>query len=200
MKRLLFFYYSNSTIFCRKAQSDHSCFVFFALLFISCPLSSFSGSISAEYLIEFEDQGSTQRVWEELKRVEGKETHASLQLWPYMSYRFRVIAINDVGKSEPSKPSEIHNTAAEGQSQHFVCTAFFFFFLIPCNICTILNLFPITAPDRNPEDVRSESTDPDTLVIAWDVRMLSKFLEVGGIKTVTASFCALSFTAGNGQA
>lgn len=27
----------------------------------------------------------------------------------------------------------------------------------------------ITAPDRNPEDVRSESIDPDTLVIAWEV-------------------------------
>lgn len=126
---LFFFYYSDSTIFCRKAQGDHSCFVLFltALLFISCPLSSFSGSISAEYVIEFEDQGSTQRVWEELKRVEGKKTHASLRLWPYMSYRFRVIAINDVGKSEPSKPSEIHNTAAEGQSQRFVHTSFCFF-------------------------------------------------------------------------
>lgn len=147
-----------------------------ALLFISWPLSSFSGSISTEYVIEFEDQGSTQRVWEELKIVGGKKTHASLQLWPYMSYRFRVIAINDVGKSEPSKPSEIHNTAAEGQSQHFVCTGFFGF---PTS-STVLNLFPITAPDRNPEDVRSESTDPNTLVIAWNVRMLSKFVHRWG--------------------
>nr|XP_020445297.1 neural cell adhesion molecule L1-like [Monopterus albus] len=53
-----------------------------------------------------------------------------------MSYRFRVIAINDVGKSDPSKPSEIHNTLAE-------------------------------APDNNPEDVKSESGDPHTLVITW---------------------------------
>ncbi|KAI3357413.1 hypothetical protein L3Q82_015847 [Scortum barcoo] len=90
-----------------------------------------------EYVVEFEDQGSKERGWEELKRVGGNKERASLSLWPYMSYRFRVIAINDVGKSDPSKPSEIHNTLAE-------------------------------APDRNPEDVRSESTDPDTLVIAWE--------------------------------
>ncbi|XP_060914546.1 neural cell adhesion molecule L1.2 isoform X2 [Labrus mixtus] len=89
-----------------------------------------------EYLVEFEDQGLKDRRWEELKRVSGNKERAGLPLWPYLSYRFRVIAINDVGQSDPSKPSEIHNTVAE-------------------------------APDDNPEDVRSESTDPDTLVISW---------------------------------
>lgn len=89
------------------------------------------------YMVEFEDQRSTERGWQELKRVEGNKKRASLSLWPYMSYRFRVIAINDVGKSDPSKESDIHNTLAE-------------------------------APDSNPEDVRSESTDPDTLVITWE--------------------------------
>ncbi|KAK2851368.1 hypothetical protein Q5P01_007644 [Channa striata] len=89
-----------------------------------------------DYVIEFEDQDLKERGWEHLKRVSGNKEHASLPLWPYMSYRFRVIAINEVGKSDPSKPSEIHNTLAE-------------------------------APDNNPEDIRSESTDPDTLVITW---------------------------------
>ncbi|KAM9350723.1 neural cell adhesion molecule L1.2 [Symphorus nematophorus] len=90
-----------------------------------------------EYVVEFEDQDYKERGWEELKRVAGNKKRATLPLWPYMSYRFRVIAINDVGNSDPSKPSEIHNAPAE-------------------------------APDNNPEDVRSESTDPDTLVIAWE--------------------------------
>uniref|UniRef100_A0A8C4NUT8 L1 cell adhesion molecule, paralog a n=1 Tax=Dicentrarchus labrax TaxID=13489 RepID=A0A8C4NUT8_DICLA len=94
-------------------------------------------SESHKYVIEFEDQALKQRGWEELKKVGGNKKRASLTLWPYMSYRFRVIAINDVDKSDPSKPSEIHNTPAE-------------------------------APDNNPEDVRSESTDPDTLVITWE--------------------------------
>ncbi|XP_040009421.1 neural cell adhesion molecule L1.2 [Xiphias gladius] len=90
-----------------------------------------------EYVVEFEDQGSKEMGWKEVKRVGGNKERASLPLWPYMSYRFRVIAINDVGKSDPSKPSEIHNTPAE-------------------------------APDNNPEDIRSESIDPDTLVITWE--------------------------------
>ncbi|KAG7228371.1 hypothetical protein INR49_009235 [Caranx melampygus] len=91
-----------------------------------------------DYVVEFEDQGLKERGWEELKRVGGANEQASLSLWPYMSYRFRVIAINDVGKSDPSKPSEIHNT-------------------------------PPAVPDNNPEDVRSESSDPDSLVITWEV-------------------------------
>ncbi|KAM4737433.1 neural cell adhesion molecule L1.2 isoform 2-T2 [Anableps anableps] len=90
-----------------------------------------------EYVIEFEDQGLKERGWEELKRVGGNQNHAVLSLWPYISYRFRVIAINEVGKSDPSNPSEIHNTQAE-------------------------------APDNNPEDVRSESIDPDSLLITWE--------------------------------
>ncbi|KAM9856330.1 neural cell adhesion molecule L1.2 [Aulostomus maculatus] len=90
-----------------------------------------------EYVIEFEDQGLKGSGWVELKRVSGKKAHASLTLWPYMSYRFRVIAINEVGRSPPSKPSDIHNTPAE-------------------------------VPDNNPEDVRSVSIDPDTLIITWE--------------------------------
>ncbi|XP_029011414.1 neural cell adhesion molecule L1.2 isoform X2 [Betta splendens] len=89
-----------------------------------------------EYVIEFEDQELKHKRWEHLMKVSGSKTHATLTLWPNIYYRFRVVAINEVGKSEPSKPTETHKTIAE-------------------------------APDNNPEDVRSESTDPDTLVITW---------------------------------
>ncbi|CAL8259399.1 unnamed protein product [Gadus morhua 'NCC'] len=89
-----------------------------------------------EFIVEFEDQGSKPKVWEELKRVDGSALSAALSLHPYMSYRFRVMAVNEVGKSDPSKPSEVHNTAAE-------------------------------VPDKNPEDVRSESLEPGTLLITW---------------------------------
>ncbi|XP_061592163.1 neural cell adhesion molecule L1.2 isoform X2 [Cololabis saira] len=65
------------------------------------------------FVVEYEDQALKERDWEELKSVQGHHHHAVLPLWPYMSYRFRVIAINEVGKSDPSKPSEMHNTPAE---------------------------------------------------------------------------------------
>lgn len=90
--------------------------------------------LSAEYVVEFEDQGLKDRGWEELKRVEGNKMHAVLPLWPYMSYRFRVIAINDLGISDPSKPSDIHNTPAEGYMRFFN-QMFHFFFHIPILKC-----------------------------------------------------------------
>lgn len=61
--------------------------------------------------------------WEELKRVAANKEHVNLPLWPYMSYRFRVIAINDQGKSDPSKPSDLYKTPADGE-----ISSFFFFF------------------------------------------------------------------------
>lgn len=143
----------------------------FMCLLLPSPSLLDSLSLSADYVIEFEDQGSKERGWEELKRVTGSKERVSLPLWPYVSYRFRVIAINYVGKSGPSKPSEIHNTPAEGLSRCFVTT----------NIHSpsepgiddnLLSPPPITAPDNNPEDVRSESNDPDTLVITWEVHLL----------------------------
>ncbi|KAM9785538.1 neural cell adhesion molecule L1.2 [Neosynchiropus ocellatus] len=90
-----------------------------------------------EFLVEFEDQDAKDHEWEELKRVGGSSQRAALVLWPFMSYRFRVTAINEAGESAPSRPSDVHRVAAE-------------------------------APDMNPEDVRSESTDPDTLLITWE--------------------------------
>lgn len=82
-------------------------------------------SVSTEYVVEFEDQGLKGRGWEELTRVGGNQESAVLRLWPYISYRFRVIAINEVGKSDPSKPSEIYNTPAKGKSLYFAVNSFF---------------------------------------------------------------------------
>lgn len=79
-------------------------------------ISPISLAVSAEYVIEYDDQGAVKKGWEEMKKVQGEQTRTVLSLWPYMSFRFRVIAINEVGKSNPSKPSEIHNTPPEGET------------------------------------------------------------------------------------
>ncbi|XP_073731454.1 neural cell adhesion molecule L1.2 isoform X1 [Misgurnus anguillicaudatus] len=89
-----------------------------------------------EYLIEFEEVGSEKSEWEELLRVSGGKRRAVLPLKPFISYRFRVIAINEVGKSDPSMRTDAYHTQA-------------------------------APPDINPEGVRSDSIEPDTLVITW---------------------------------
>lgn len=75
--------------------------------------------------------------WENWKTVPGDFNHLQLSLRPFCTYRFRVIAVNEIGSSDPSEPSDHHST-------------------------------PPAFPDKNPENVRSDSTDPKTLVITWD--------------------------------
>ncbi|XP_072136707.1 neural cell adhesion molecule L1-like protein isoform X3 [Mobula birostris] len=48
--------------------------------------------------------------WHEKTRVNGNQTSVVLQLSPYVTYQFRVLSVNKVGKSHPSVPSENHTT------------------------------------------------------------------------------------------
>ncbi|CAN9515239.1 unnamed protein product [Ophioblennius macclurei] len=48
--------------------------------------------------------------WEEWRRVPGDFNHVELRLQPYCTYRFRVVAINEVGHSDASVPSDRHST------------------------------------------------------------------------------------------
>nr|XP_020736412.1 neural cell adhesion molecule L1-like protein isoform X1 [Odocoileus virginianus texanus]XP_020736413.1 neural cell adhesion molecule L1-like protein isoform X1 [Odocoileus virginianus texanus]XP_020736414.1 neural cell adhesion molecule L1-like protein isoform X1 [Odocoileus virginianus texanus]XP_020736416.1 neural cell adhesion molecule L1-like protein isoform X1 [Odocoileus virginianus texanus]XP_020736417.1 neural cell adhesion molecule L1-like protein isoform X1 [Odocoileus virginianus len=64
----------------------------------------------SEYIVEFEGNKEEPGRWEELTRVQGKATTAVLSLAPYVRYQFRVIAMNEVGRSQPSHPSGHHET------------------------------------------------------------------------------------------
>ncbi|XP_047390608.1 neural cell adhesion molecule L1-like protein isoform X2 [Sciurus carolinensis] len=91
----------------------------------------------SEYIIEFEGNREEPGRWEELTRVPGKETTALLPLAPYVRYQFRVVAVNEVGRSQPSRPSEHHDT-------------------------------PPAAPDKNPQNIRVEASQPKEMIIKWE--------------------------------
>lgn len=65
--------------------------------------------------MEFEGNKEEPGRWEELRRVQGEETTVVLPLAPYVTYQFRVIAVNEVGRSQPSSPSDRHETPPAGQ-------------------------------------------------------------------------------------
>ncbi|NWW29580.1 NCHL1 protein, partial [Panurus biarmicus] len=90
-----------------------------------------------ESIIEFEENRWEPGRWQELSRVPGNDTTALLALAPYVNYQFRVVSVNAVGRSQPSKPSLRYAT-------------------------------PPAAPDKNPENIRVEASEPNEMVMKWE--------------------------------
>ncbi|KAM6059482.1 neural cell adhesion molecule L1-like protein isoform 2-T8 [Theristicus caerulescens] len=90
-----------------------------------------------ESIIEFEENRWEPGRWQELTRVPGNDTTALLSLAPYVNYQFRVVSVNAVGRSQPSKPSLRYAT-------------------------------PPAAPDKNPENIRVEASEPNEMVMKWE--------------------------------
>uniref|UniRef100_A0A672I8F4 Neural cell adhesion molecule L1.1 n=1 Tax=Salarias fasciatus TaxID=181472 RepID=A0A672I8F4_SALFA len=66
----------------------------------------------SEFVVEAaeEQQSGGGWKWAEFRRVPGDFDHAELRLRPYCTYRFRVSAVNQAGRSAPSRPSDPHST------------------------------------------------------------------------------------------
>ncbi|KFV52335.1 Neural cell adhesion molecule L1-like, partial [Gavia stellata] len=90
-----------------------------------------------ESIIEFEENRWEPERWQELTRAPGNDTTALLSLAPYTNYQFRVVSVNAVGRSQPSKPSLRYAT-------------------------------PPAAPDKNPENIRVEASEPNEMVMKWE--------------------------------
>lgn len=83
--------------------------------------SSFSSCwlcVSAEFLVQFEEDQWEPGRWQDMASYPGDLNSVILQLAPFVNYQFRVIAINAVGQSEPSRSSPIYKTSGAGEEQH----------------------------------------------------------------------------------
>ncbi|XP_018408047.1 PREDICTED: neuronal cell adhesion molecule isoform X5 [Nanorana parkeri] len=65
-----------------------------------------------EFIVEYEDGMREPGTWHLQTKVSGTQTTVSLTLSPYVYYSFRVIAVNEIGRSDPSVPSERYITKA----------------------------------------------------------------------------------------
>ncbi|XP_074971649.1 neurofascin isoform X9 [Phalacrocorax aristotelis] len=63
-----------------------------------------------DYIVQFEEDRFQPGMWHNHSRYPGSVNSAVLSLSPYVNYQFRVIAVNDVGSSLPSVPSERYQT------------------------------------------------------------------------------------------
>ncbi|XP_039404012.1 neural cell adhesion molecule L1-like protein isoform X6 [Mauremys reevesii] len=90
-----------------------------------------------ESIVEFEANRWEPGKWQELTRIPGNNTTVVLSLAPYISYQFRVISVNGVGRSKASASSTRYET-------------------------------PPTAPDKNPENIRVEASEPNEMVMKWE--------------------------------
>ncbi|XP_055364749.1 neurofascin homolog (chicken) a isoform X19 [Betta splendens] len=63
-----------------------------------------------EFLVQFEENRWEPGRWQDLATYPGDLNSVILQLAPFVNYQFRVIAINSVGQSEPSRPSPRYKT------------------------------------------------------------------------------------------
>ncbi len=59
-----------------------------------------------DYLVQYDDDDWLPGKWKNLTMYPGTLNSVALHLTPFTYYEFRVIAINEIGMSRPSRPSK----------------------------------------------------------------------------------------------
>lgn len=72
--------------------------------------------LDSEFLLEYEEEQFGKGEWIEAIRVSGEMAQAYIPLRPFGTYRFRVMAVNEVGKSKPTVLNDIHRTPPAGKT------------------------------------------------------------------------------------
>ncbi|XP_051651342.1 neuronal cell adhesion molecule isoform X16 [Manacus candei] len=70
------------------------------------------------FVIEYEDGLHEPGVWHYQTEVPGTQTTVQLKLSPYVNYSFRVVAVNKIGRSQPSEPSEQYLTKSASPDEN----------------------------------------------------------------------------------
>uniref|UniRef100_A0A672NMA4 Neural cell adhesion molecule L1-like protein n=1 Tax=Sinocyclocheilus grahami TaxID=75366 RepID=A0A672NMA4_SINGR len=71
-----------------------------------------------EFVIEFEESQHEPGSWREMMRVPGNHHSALLKLHSHVDYRFRVYAINEVGRGRPNQATERYKTPASAPDKN----------------------------------------------------------------------------------
>ncbi|XP_053082943.1 neurofascin homolog (chicken) a isoform X15 [Pangasianodon hypophthalmus] len=64
-----------------------------------------------QFLVQYEENRWRPGEWQNLSSYAGDQNSVNLNLSPFVNYQFRVIAINSVGQSRPSRPSARYQTS-----------------------------------------------------------------------------------------
>ena len=96
------------------------------------------GSEITGYLVQF-NTSANPLIWINATEISGALESVTVELYPWAGYRFRVLAKNEIGFSEPSLPTEAE--------------------------CVL----PPERPLQHPSDVRTLTHEKGKLIIAWTV-------------------------------